>query len=123
MTIYLVNMGDRRRLADLARSPSSRFIGEYPERPNKWFPGRVKNVDGYGFTDQGAWDCLAGGLEDQCQLVEIMKLDKPPNGVGYVLKMPLTHLHDRLYLKFEFLICGRNVPKLCGRSFHLEEHT
>lgn len=121
MPIYLRNMEDRRRLAALARSSSTRLVGIYPERPSKWFPGNVRDVDGYGFTDEAAWEHIAECLEDRCQLVETKKLDHPPTGVGYIMKMPLKHLHDRLYIKFELIICGHSTPKLCGRSFHLEE--
>ena len=110
----------RRLLATLARSPATRFVGRPPERPHHWFPGKVPDADGCGMTDPAAWELIAECLEDSRQAMESLTLNVPPGANGYVMKVALPHLQDRIYIKFELLVpCdGR---KICGRSFHFED--
>ena len=114
-----MEMALRRRFASLARDPKRRCVGGL-DRPARWFPERVPDEAGFGMTDPGAWNLIAERLENSGQRLETIMLDRPPGAIGYVMKVKLAHLSDRLYVKFEFIVlAGSNI--VCGRSFHPED--
>lgn len=110
----------RSLLAKLARSAEARFVGRPPDRPNRWYPGRVPDAEGYGMTDAAAWELIGMALEDRAQAMKLKTLDKPPGVTAYEMIIKLPHHPEKLYVKFEFLV-PNNVQKICGRSFHLED--
>jgi hypothetical protein len=107
-------------MAALARKPALRFVGQPPERPNRWFPQDIVDQDGIGMTDMAAWEFIADCLEDASQTLESLILDHPPGAHAHVMKVAVPWSQGRIYIKFEFgnFHAGR---RFCGRSFHLEQ--
>jgi hypothetical protein len=113
-----ISLVERRRLAGLARNPRCRQSKHTPQRPCEWNPmGTATPTDPtYCFTGPGAWAFIAEYLESTGDIYSIA-LDKPPNGIGYVIFLPATPVWRGLYAKFEVAGVG-----LYGRSFHHPLH-
>ena len=109
----------RNELITLARRSRARITISTPSRPTKWWPGSVHNPNGYfetHFTEAGAWELIATQLEAGCE-VEMVKLHKPNDNTGYVMKIDLGAKEPMLYVKVEL-----GSGTIFGRSFHCSEH-
>lgn len=86
------------------------------ERPTRWNPTSVKDPrsDGLFFSDLSAWDYIGEQLVANV-FVERIKLDKPPDKIGYVMKL-LQPDGQILYIKLQLA-----HPGVIGRSFHYSE--
>lgn len=111
----------RKRFAELARNPAKRFVGGPPDRRSKWYPHEVPDPEGYGMTDNAAWELVAEVLEDPSQTMESITLHLPKGATAYVFKTWVPHLTKRIYIKFEILVPSSG-QKICGRSFHLAKY-
>ena len=109
----------RSELVTLARKKKARVTAFSKERPTDWRPGQVRNPKGgldTHFTDATAWELIASKLEDG-HGIEVIDLRKPPDTLGYVMKIWMESDRPLLYVKLQL-----GEEKIIGRSFHYSEH-
>lgn len=107
----------RRLLIKLASSERTRDDVWTPKRPTEWRPRTVSDPRGGffpTFTRPSAWNFVAEKLAEG-HPVETVALRKPPDRVGYVLKLELEGDPRTLYVKLEL---SQNRRLVFGRSFH-----
>lgn len=87
--------------------------------PREWTPEKVKNpeMDGYCFTEVGAWEFVADKLTAGHEF-EVMILDNPNGALAIVMKIQLSASDPSLYVKIQ-LGAGN---KALGRSFHYSNY-
>ncbi len=114
----------------LARACRQKHLRSVPaELPCRWSPSAVVRPDGglndplVYFAGPGAWEWTADLLEDG-HVVQLMRLRRPPDKTGYVLKytVPTTapegaHPQRTIYIKLQQAPGSR----VYGRSFHYSE--
>lgn len=111
----------RGQLAGLARDPKRRVVGSLPERPVRWSPEKVLDIEGNGLTGSAAWEIIAERLEDTCQIMGKVRLNRPAGLIAYVLKFKMCYSPCTIiYAKVE-LIFVSDGKKVCGRSFHEDD--
>jgi hypothetical protein len=111
----------RKRLAELARNPATRFVGGPPDRRSKWYPHEVPDAEGFGMTDHAAWELIADVLEDATQVMQTITLHLPKGAPAFVFIISVPQLTKRIYIKFEILVPSSG-QKICGRSFHFAKY-
>jgi hypothetical protein len=107
----------RKRLLRLASTRGKRKIGTPPDRPSDWRPAEVRQADGCGFTDPGAWELIIELLTAGCEL-QLVHLERPRGKVAYSMTTQLPH-SVWVYVKLEI---GDGDRWIYGRSFHTPEH-
>lgn len=110
-----VSNGIRQQLAKLCCSTRTRTVSFSRKRPHRWSPQAVV-VPGTieVFTEFGAWALIVKLLQEGVEVNEI-KLDKPPDKIGYVILAAGAN-NENIYIKLE--IVG---DKVLGRSFHVSD--
>jgi hypothetical protein len=87
--------------------------------PARWCPSEVydpRRKRKQVFVAKEAWRFVLETLE-RGQPVEWMELDRPPDGVGWVLKVPSVHRPEPIYIKLQLDTRGYVI----GRSFHYSD--
>lgn len=109
-----MNADTLRQLIASCRHKDRRFV----QFPCDWNPQRIKNpeIDGFYFTEAGAWALVAEKLESGHPFEEIY-LDTPPGALAVVMKIQLASVDPLLYVKIQ--VGDRN--KAIGRSFHYSD--
>jgi hypothetical protein len=109
-----MNPESLRQMTANCRRQHGRFLGF----PRDWAPSRVRNphLEGYFFTEAGAWDFIADKLEAGHPYEELV-LDNPRGALAIVLKICLKIEEPLLYVKIQ-LGAGN---KAIGRSFHYSD--
>lgn len=103
---------NRLEAAILARRKKARSVNFSPEAPCDWRPETVNDPEtGTVFTRDGAWEFIAGKLEDENQSVRWVELRKPPGKKAF--EMIVAHSDGDIYIKFQL-----GAGKIKGRSFH-----
>ena len=102
----------RLEAAILARRKKARSVKFSREAPCEWQPQAVNDPKtGTVFTRDGAWEFIAGKLEDKNQSVRWVELRKPPGKKAF--QMIVGHSDGDIYIKFQL-----GAGKIKGRSFH-----
>ncbi len=83
-----------RQLIANCRRKTGRALGF----PIEWTPSKVKHpeLEGYFFTEMGAWEFVADKLEAGHSYEE-MQLDHPKGALAIVMKIQLTTQDPHLY--------------------------
>lgn len=110
-----MNSDTLRQLIASCRRKDMRSLGF----PRDWAPSRIKNpnMDGYFFTEAGAWELIAEKLETG-HVFEEIPLDNPKGASAIVMKIQLATSAPLLYVKIQVGV--RNMA--IGRSFHYSDH-
>jgi hypothetical protein len=115
MVCACIHESVRRQLIVLARRPN-RIVPRTIEMPCRWRPGQVNNPEcGLPFTESGAWHFIADLLE-RGHHVETLPMERPPDTIGYVLKVKIETERPPLYIKIQLA-----ATRVIGRSFHYSE--
>ena len=109
-----MNAESLRQLIANCRRKDGRALGF----PRDWAPSRVcyPEVEGFYFTEAGAWEFVADKLEAGHPFEEV-RLDQPPGALAIVLKIPLRPDAPLLYVKIQLGVANKAI----GRSFHYSD--
>ena len=103
----------RLELIRRARDKRLRSFEFTSEEPTVWKPTEVLNPNcEFPFTDLSAWHFIADQLEAGCA-VQVVKLRKPPNELGYEMRFPGASRQPQIYVKVRL-----HGQRIIGRSFH-----
>jgi hypothetical protein len=103
----------RLELIRRARDKRLRSFEFTSEEPTVWKPTEVLNPNcEFPFTDLSAWHFIADQLEAGCA-VQVVKLRKPPNELGYEMRFPGASGQPQIYVKVRL-----HGHRIIGRSFH-----
>lgn len=87
---------------------------------SEWTPHRVKNpeMEGWPFSDFGAWEFIAGKLEEAHPYEELY-MDYPQGALAIVMKVRLAVPDPLLYIKVQIGTSNKAI----GRSFHYSNYS
>jgi hypothetical protein len=103
----------RLELIRRARDKKRRSFEFCAEEPVVWKPTEVLNPEcNIPFTDISAWHFVADRLEEGCA-VAIVILRKPPDKIGYEMRLPGSLGQPQIYVKVRL-----HGNRIIGRSFH-----
>lgn len=106
----------RKAICRLASSRRTRVVPRSKEMPCDWRPTQITNpVTNTPYTEEGAWALIVERVEAG-EPIEAIRLEQPPDKIGYVMNFKIAEGRPNLYVKVQL-----SSSSIVGRSFHPSE--